>query len=527
MAYQRSLELDKKQTDLLIEVCKLMQNSELSDVTPAKARHWYELAESRNIHDPAVLNLKLKFSSDNNQAAVQDIILKEIARRPFNVGLRVRLIHYYLDQKRIDDAFKYVSDIQLTPLIEFHKSIDWNSTVSQVLDKYKEKYATTLLKNWSYWLLRITTIERQLFLALAHTSKDRSAIDHNLIEAANLLFELDQHLYKVATVCSFGASEKDLVPECLSHYRGQLSLHAATLIFKREIEKSFQGNWTDATKNALPLLLLAYNFGSFDANQMWLRNASETTKQLTSLWLAESSFRVSQAARTLQSCVSRNENGVLENLRRVCIDKYGIWSSGDDILKEIRNIVADSDWRKKLHRYLFQRKEHQKAASESYFVKSSAFDAPTLQWPDTEALKTIELKSQEADALNLAHLVYLALVDDFQPNAKQITVNPDFKCVLFNKLNVSVSNLMNCGAETLNQLDIDGFLYATTLQAKRNLTMENTLLTPGTPIPDANKPKILPYANMATHLCTDEQRDWWTAAYKVINSKTTLLITNI
>lgn len=48
-AYQRSLELDKKQTDLLVEVCRLLQNNEFPGVTPAKARYWYELAESRNL----------------------------------------------------------------------------------------------------------------------------------------------------------------------------------------------------------------------------------------------------------------------------------------------------------------------------------------------------------------------------------------------------------------------------------------------------------------------------------------------
>lgn len=516
-AYQRSLELDKKQTELLIEVCKLLQNNELSDVTPAKARYWYELAESRNIHDSAVLNLKLKFSSGSDQAGVQDIIFNEIARRPYDIGLRIRLVYYFLDQNRIDDAFKYVTDLQLKPNIKFRNSMDWNSTVSHVLDKYKDKNAATISKNWPYWLQRISTIERQLFLVLMRSSKDSNAIDHNLLEATNLLFELDQSLNKVAA-CNFPESERELASEFLSHFRGQLSLHAAALLFKREAEQSLRGNWNETTKTALPLLLLAYNFGAIGSNQMWLRNASEATKQLIDLWQAQSSFRVSQAARILQSCISSsltNENAMLENLRRICIDKYSIWSSPDDVLKEIRSIVADSDWRKKLHRILFKSKDYQNAVSNSYLVKSSAFETPTFEWPSMQTVAALELKSQEADPSNLAHLVYLALGNDLRSNTKQITIDPDFQCVLFKNLNFSVTNLMNCGAETLNQLDIDAFLYATTLQAKRIITMENTLAT-GTPTPDTNKPKILPYTNMASSLSTSEQNEWWTAAYKVI-----------
>lgn len=500
---------------MLVEVCKLLQNTELSDVTPAKARYWYELAESRNIHDPAILNLKLKYSGGNDQAGVQDIIFNEIARRPYDIGLRIRLVHFFLDQNRIDDAFKYVSDLQLNSNIKFRQSMDWNSTVSRVLDKYKEKHAATISTNWPYWLQRISTVERQLFLTLMQTPKDSNAIDHNLLEATNLLFELDQYLNKIVT-CNFPESERDLASEFLSHFRGQLSLHAASLLFKRETEQSTRGNWSEITKTTLPLLLLAYNFGTISSNQLWLRNASEATKQLIDLWQAQSSFRVLQAARILHSCISscgNSDNPILENLRRICTDKYSVWSNADDILKEIRSIVADSDWRKKIYRIIFKNREHQNAISSSHFIKNSAFDTPTFEWPDLHSLVVFELKSQEADPFNLAHVVYLALGNNLRSNTKQITIDPYFNCVLFKNLNFSVANLMNCGAETLTQLDIDIFLYAATLQAKRIITMENTLV--GTPTPDANKPKLLPYSNMANTLCTSEQNEWWTAAYKV------------
>lgn len=519
-AYQRSLELDKKQTDLLVEVCKLLQNNEISDVTPAKARYWYELAESRNVHDSAVLNLKLKFMNGGEQTGVQEIILKEIVRRPHDIALRIRLVCNFLDQNRVDDAFKYVTDIEMKPNPKFRNSVDWYQTVSLVLDKYKEKHSATIPKNWPYWLQLVTTLERQLFLALSRSPHEHYTIDSNLLDATNLLFELDRSLNQVTTACSFPESERELASEFLSHFRGQFCLHAASLLFKREAEQPSHGNWNETTKTALPLLLLAFNFGSIDSNQVWLRNASEVTKHLIDLWQAQSSFRMSQAARTLQSCISVNvssDNMFLANLRMIRNDKYSQWSNQDDVLNEIRSIVADSDWRKKLYRHLFNKKEHHTAIGESGLVKSKAFESPRFDWPDVNTLTAIELKAQEADPSSLTHLVYLALGVDNRKNSKpsQITIDPEFKCVLFKSLNYSIANLMNCSAETMNQLDIEAFLYATTLQAKRSISMENTLLASSTPVPDSNKPKILPYANMINVLCSEEQSEWWTAACKV------------
>ncbi|XP_031625678.1 E3 SUMO-protein ligase RanBP2-like [Contarinia nasturtii] len=519
-AYQRSLELDKKQSDLLIEICKLLQNNDLSDVTPAKARHWYELAESRGIHDPAVLNLKLKFTDGTDQGIVQDMILKEIVRRPLDIGLHTRLVDHFLQQNRIDEAFKYVLDIEMKPNNKFRNSTDWYAAVSAVLEKYKAKNAATLNKNWTYWLQLISSIERQLFLTLTRSPKDVNAIDYNLLEATNLLFELDQNLNKVATACSFPDSERDLFADFLIHFRGQFALHAASLLFKRAIETSVRANFLETTKTTLPLLLLAFNFGTIDGNQLWLRNASEATKRLIDLWQAQSSFRVLQVARTLQSCISSGsstENAVLANLRKICTDKYSVWSNKDDVLNEIRSIVADSDWRKKLYRNLFvTNKEHQNAVSGSHLVKSSAFEKPTFEWPDKNKLNALELKAQEADPSNLSHLVYLTLGNSFDQT--EITIEPDFKCGLFQKLKYSTKNLINCSADTLNQLDIHTFLFAATLQTKRSISMNNTLLGSNVPTLDTNKPKMLPYTNMANILATEEQSEWWTAAYKICNN---------
>lgn len=510
-AYQRSFELDRKQPDLLIEICKLLQSNELTGVTAAKARYWYELAESGNVQHDAVLNLKLKYlSGDEN---VQEIILKNVVSRPFDIGLRIRLLRHFLDQNKVNDAFKYAFDIEMKQNGQFRNSIDWYANVAQILAKYKASNETTMTlnANWPYWLLLISTQERQTYLSLAQSPNDSTSITANLNESAKFLFEFDQSLNKVAGNNGLPNSEREVISQFLYHFRGQLCLHAATLLFKRELASTPRNEWHETTRSALPLLLLAYNCGIIEKSQPWLLNSTESTKQLIRLWCVQSSFRCSQAGHTLSAYVdsdTSSKNSALANLRKICTEKYALWSSCDDVLTEIRRSTTDPEWRKKLFRKLFTNKDQANSTATSYFVNCNALETPTYDWPQVSDLETYEETAQDTEPSSLSHLVYLTLGSDC---GQETAINSDIRCHIFKDLNFSISNLANSGAETLNQLDIDTFLYAAAIQAKRTIEVEKSNLTNST----SNKPKILPYANMQNRLCTEEQAEWWSAAYKV------------
>lgn len=512
VAYQRSFELDKKQPDLLIEICRLLQSDELTGVTAAKARYWYKLAESGNIQHDAVLNLKLKYL--NEEENVQDIILKNVVSRPFDVGLRIRLLRHFLDQNKVNDAFKYAFDIEMKQNGQFRNSMDWYANVAQILAKYKTANESTLKTNWPYWLLLICTLERQTYLSLTQCPSDSTSISANLSDSASFLFEFDQNLNKVAGYNICPDNERELASQFLYHFRGQLCLHTATLLFKRELAAIPRNEWYETTRSALPLLLLAYNCGVIEKSQPWLLNSTENTKQLVRLWCVQSSFRCSQAGRTLNACIdssASSNNSALANLRKICTEKYGLWTNCDDILTEIRRSTTDPDWRKKLYKKLFTNKDHANSTATSYFVNCIALETPTYDWPQLIDLETYEGTAQDIEPTSLSHLVYLTLGSDGGKGTSDTSVNPDVRCRIFKDLNFSISNLVNCGAETLNQLDIDTFLYGATIQAKRNIEVDKSNLTRS----GSNKPKILPYANMQNRLCTEEQADWWTAAYKV------------
>lgn len=64
--------------------------------------------------------------------------------------------------------------------------------------------------------------------------------------------------------------------------------------------------------------------------------------------------------------------------------------------------------------------------------------------------------SQSTYPNSLHHLVWLGLAS-FNSSGQ---LKSDFRCTIVPDLQFSVENLSNTGPETLNQLDIDAFLYA-------------------------------------------------------------------
>lgn len=410
--------------------------------------------------------------------------------------LHMRLVDYFLEKNRVDDAFKCVYDIESKPNFELRNSSDWNEKVAHVLNRYKEKHSSKKNKNWprllhwtsdkhlrpsnwQYWLQLIITTERQLFHTLLHTPQQKSDIDLNLYKASDLLFELDQNLNKLNTTSSLTNLNPDLKSEFLSHFRGQFCLHAASLLFKRKAEiRNTNYDWNDIMKWTLPLLLLAFKTrGTYDP-----QNELKTAKPFIDTWQAETRFRVLQAARTLQSYVS-------------------VIPSKDTMLQEIKSFFTHEKWEEKWYSYFFFHDVQRNAFTSSDLMKSKA-DWPDIngfEWSEINDLSVFEAKSEDADPSNLAQLVYFALGYEIATGDEpaQITINQNFKCSVFQNLNYAT--------ETLNRLDVDLFLFATMLQAKRNIEQLNF-----------QEPKFLPYANMASKLSTEKQNEWWKAAFKVL-----------
>ncbi|KAJ6635177.1 E3 SUMO-protein ligase RanBP2 [Pseudolycoriella hygida] len=494
-SYQQSLQLDSKQHDLVNHVCKLVYANE-SLLTSGQEQFWHDFASAQNCQHESVLNLKLKLMNRNNEdpKKVEELLLSKIMEQPTEVSFRIRLVKHYLDQNRVADAFRYVYDNEMKQNEFFAQSIDWYNIISSVLAKCN----TEQKSKWPYWLLSVLTLERQCFLKLCSSEVMKQQQNLNLKECAGLLFELDQTLYAASSVVLSICSERELAAQFLHHYRGQLCLHAAAFLFKRERLQQSQSR--DSTLNALALLLVAYNCGIASNDEPWLRNSNEATKQLIRLWSQEGAFRCAQSGRTLLSCIDddKQNNSVMANIRKICTD----WMTRDELVNQLRRISSNNDWRKSLFRILFGSRE----SLSSHLLKCSELEDINYELPTVSELDAYEECAQWLRPSSLAQMVYLSL------GAANIS---DLTCQTFNGLSLSVQNLINCGAETLNQLDIDTFLYATTIQAKRCLELERAMSETVNKVATSVKPKMLLFANISSMLVTEEQSNWWMSAYKV------------
>lgn len=197
-SYQRSYSLNSKQNDLIKQVCRLFLLDDGWSSSPSKAKYWCDLAENENIRDDSVLSLRLKMAksdtknSDGSTAGaggskhVEEMILKEIASRPHDVGLRIRFVKFLLEEKRNNDAFKYCFSLEMKCIDIFLLSIDWYTLVASVLAQ------TTTHDTWNYWCLLLTTLEKQIFLTLKKDLSLQAIKQNNIKEVSNLIFEFDQ-----------------------------------------------------------------------------------------------------------------------------------------------------------------------------------------------------------------------------------------------------------------------------------------------------------------------------------------------
>lgn len=335
-SYQRSLQLDSKQTGLITEVCKLLLSDDNFSKNLSKAKHWCDLAETERINHEAVLNLKLKVANKDvatDNKLVKEIILKEIVARPLDPGLRIRLVKHFVDEKKLDDAFKYCYDIEMKFTETFQQSIEWANAISSMLTKYVEVNANTYQSNWSYWLLSTLTLDRQIYLNLLADSSLQAIKQNNLKEIATLIFELDQNLRKFSDKGRNACPQKQLADEFIRHYRGQLLLHSSSLLFKHE--KQGSGKARDVTAKCLPLLFLAYQCGVPDSDEPWLKHTNDTTRQLMGYWNKQAAFRCCQAGGTILSCIDESvDASVIAQIQSVTESK--IWNTAEELVNQVR-----------------------------------------------------------------------------------------------------------------------------------------------------------------------------------------------
>lgn len=75
IAYERSFNLNKDQTDLVAEVLQLLRSNKIPDITSEKKAYWYDLAKSHNLIDTC----DLEFNSLANDAIQSSCEFQEVS----------------------------------------------------------------------------------------------------------------------------------------------------------------------------------------------------------------------------------------------------------------------------------------------------------------------------------------------------------------------------------------------------------------------------------------------------------------
>ncbi|XP_045463199.1 E3 SUMO-protein ligase RanBP2-like [Harmonia axyridis] len=470
-AYRTSLQIDPKQNNLLLKVCELLANDDDLDVTSAK--FFYELAENMDSNNPSFYNLKekLMMSEEKNPESVIELLLKELETRPTDIPLRVRLLRNFIQNNKINEAYKHVHDIEEKNLPIFSNNLMWYEIVSDILLRYKRQAQPTNL-NWSFWCLLISVLDRFLCLRLDERSDQIKENSENMGQ----LFVFDQSLQE-ASQNIHHCPDKQLANEFLNHYQGQLCLHFAIIIFKQA--KNDLITYKEATSITLPLLFNSFHKKPIDLSESWIDHLQKSQKTFVKRWYLEAAFRCSQVGHTLLSAA---------------VDR-------SSILISLGTKYSSGPWQEQIYKKVFIVQDQRIKMSTSYLA-SNHIDVK-LKMPSKQELLKYDEESFYIFPDSLQHYIWVGLHHELA----------DIKYLPFLGLQYSVKNLNNCGAETLNLLDVQAFLYASTLCAKWKQNSLKQILCY-----KLDKPEVLPVA-VTDLMGSIEQAKFLTAAYKMFKNE--------
>jgi E3 SUMO-protein ligase RanBP2 len=473
-SYTTSLRLDPKQNNLVLKVCELLASDDV-EMDQSGAKHFCELAQSFDPHNPAIFDLKQRILTTQNDDPrdVSNLILRELEMRPTDVKLRVRLLKHLM-QHHVKEAYKHASDVEAKDLAIFHNNLAWYETVAEVLVRYQRTVSLPDSLGWEFWFLSVSVLDKLVSLTLAEHSENVKITT----EYVNALFNFDQTLAK-ASLNVGDCPDKHFLQQFLNHYSSQLCFHMATLVFKQAQKDLIK--YKEASNTTLPLLFASYHSQPPDLQSMWFNHAPEARRNLVRKWRKEAAFRCSQAGHILQAAA--------KDRKSIIIEKATQYSMGM--------------WREQLFKKLFVTRDQQLKMKTSYFLTDQQLFEITLRVPESGELLKYDEEAQLIFPDSLHHHIWIALNNKLS----------DLKCTVFDGLQYSVKNLKNCGAETLNVLDVQAFIYCATLCAK--FSLENTRLIS---YYNLDKPNMLPAA-VTQQLGTLNQNIFFKAAYRMYKNE--------
>uniref|UniRef100_A0A8C7HX83 E3 SUMO-protein ligase RanBP2 n=1 Tax=Oncorhynchus kisutch TaxID=8019 RepID=A0A8C7HX83_ONCKI len=232
--YKRSVDLNPAQRDLVLKVAELLVSKTERD---NRAEFWVEKAAKLLPGHLAVFKLKEQlFSSRWGWNQLFDLLQAELAVRPGDAHINIKLVQLFSSDGRLEEAVKHCLATEKRGLLR--SSLDWYSTVVHTLVSSNEKMRQ----------------HRQRELLLAHCSLLRLTLQgKGLQPSIQALWSFDCAMQGLKRA---EGSVTDDLSGVYVEMRGHLYLHAGTLLLKMAQEREQQ--WRDVIDLAALCYLLAY-----------------------------------------------------------------------------------------------------------------------------------------------------------------------------------------------------------------------------------------------------------------------------
>ncbi|XP_032579428.1 E3 SUMO-protein ligase RanBP2 [Drosophila sechellia] len=516
--YQRSIQMDPRQSEVVIDACELLLKENNASNTEC-ARYWLDQANSLDLSgNKQVFNLRMRVNladsngkdessrEDGEHNTLEILMYKELQARPQDVNIRIQLLRSYVEKMKIDQAFNYALKTELESKNCTSQSTEWYEQIWMVL--FKIEVAKDVKKNWRFWHFALHTLDRLVQLSLEGSG---------LADSSKQLFRLDQYLFKFSTSIERSGDDpqRDLHQACVDHFTGQLLLHAVTLIFKREVLAN-KNKWMSTLRSALPLMLLGYQVRPIEdlSTKQWIKHCDAEQKQLIQMWRPQGAFRCAQLGRTILGCLDRSQMEIKNDRENADFDENknsgnsmpGLFSDSEELLSSAHQQCLDKSWRSQLYQQLFTHTEHKLKDTSSHLVRNQRLQLPLFEWPNLAHIEDYELQALVLPPHCLAQHVYLALGTD--PNK----LGDAQRVVFYEGFQRDVKqNLNYCGQDSISQVDVDLYLYATTIQTRRKLQIQREVYDSSN-LGNRNaaaRPHMMPFANLVGQLSAPEQSNWW------------------
>ncbi|XP_007557223.1 ranBP2-like and GRIP domain-containing protein 4 isoform X2 [Poecilia formosa] len=467
--YKRSVDLNPVQRDLVLKVAELFVGKGDCD---SKAEFWVEKAAKLMPGSPEVFNLKERLLSRQGQQGwnqLFDLLQAELAARPADALVNVKLVQLFCQDGRLDEAVKHCLATEKKGLLR--NSLDWYNVQLNTLQEYLDQPSVSNNEKMC------RRLQREVLLA--HCSLLRIRLSESGVQPSVDAFRsFDQAMQALSGVAALFADE---LLEAFVEMRAHLYLHAATLLLKMAQDR--QHAWRAVIDLAALCYLLAYQA---PRPKTKVTKKDQSPPQLLELLASD---RQSQAGHML----------------------FNLSADTFTLIREVVEAFGNRSGQESLFELLWG----PQASPASSFIANDDIHSLSSLGPELSNLVKWDLGSILLHGGELQHLSWLGLqwmLLDQRPPMR------DWLQQLFPRLTLETSKLDTNAPESICLLDLEAFLCGVVFCSHCQLQDTARINRSLSPRQQLFEPRCLPLPLLRL-LATQRQREWWDAVYSLIHKR--------